>query len=126
MVLAHVPPSCRRAHNVLRYKALRPGANADQPTLLVSGRESISPFFKPPFRIHVDTDWFAVTRGKVRKLDGEPGIGISRYSVGDNQLSRMAPLALTPEDFLDQWVQLSWDDARRWTAPEDSDLQDGT
>ncbi len=125
LVLAHVPPSCRRAHNILRYKALRPGTNANQPTLLVSGRESINTFFEPAFRIRVETDWFAVTQGKVRKLDGEPGFAISRYDVSDYQLRRMAPLALTPEDFLDQWVQLSWDDARRWTrASSDSGLQE--
>lgn len=124
LVLAHVPPSCRRAHNVLRFQALRPGANANEPKLLVAGRESINPFFQPPFQIRVETDWFAVTQGKVRKLDGDPGIAIARYSVGDDQLRRIAPLALTPEDFLDQWVQMSWDDARRWSDSGNSGLQE--
>ena len=27
----------------------------------------------------------------------------------------MAPLADTPEDFLDQWAQAEWNDAKRWT-----------
>jgi len=125
LVVAHVPPSCRRAPNVLRYKALRPGANASQPTLLVSGREPIDPFFQPPFQIRVESDWFAVTHGKVRKLDGELGVVISRYGLSVDQMPRIAPLALTPEDFLDQWAQLSWDDAKRWTkASPDSDLQE--
>jgi hypothetical protein len=125
LVVAHVPPSCRRTPNVLRYKALRPAANANQPTLLVSGRESIDPFFQPPFQIRVESDWFAVTHGKVRKLDGELGVVISRYVLSDHQMRRIAPLALTPEDFLDQWAQLIWDDAKRWTkASSDSGLQD--
>jgi hypothetical protein len=125
LLVAHVPPSCRRAPNVLRYKALRPAANANQPILLISGRESIHPFFEPAFQIRVETDWFAVTQGKVRKLDGELGIVISRYDFSDHQSRRIAPLALTPEDFLDQWTQLSWDDAKRWTkAWSDSGLQE--
>lgn len=115
LVVAHVPPSCRRAHNVLRYKALRPGTNPDKPICLVSGRESIHPFFEPPFQIRVETDWFAVTHGIVRKLDGELGIVISRYDLSDSQSRRIAPLALTPEDFLDQWTQLNWEDAKRGT-----------
>jgi hypothetical protein len=125
LVVAHVPPSCRRTHNVLRYKALRPGPNLNQPISLVSGRESIDPFFQPPFQIRVESDWFAVTRGTVRKLDGDLGVVISRYDLSDHQLRRIAPLALTPEDFLDQWAQLSWDDAKRWTkASSDSGLQE--
>jgi len=125
LVIAHVPPSCRRANTVLRYKALRPGTKGDEPILLLSGRESISPFFEPAFRVDVETDWFALTQGKVRRLDGEPGIAISRYDLGDYQVRRMAPVALTPEDFLDQWAQMGWDDAKRWTkASSDSALQE--
>lgn len=115
LVVAHEPPSCRRARNVLRYKALRPGANANQPIVLISNQEVINPFFEPAFQIRLEIDWFAVTQGKARKLDGELGIVVSRYDLSDQQLRRIAPLALTPEDFLDQWTQLSWDDAKRWT-----------
>lgn len=125
LVVAHVPPSCRRAKDILRYKALRPGINGGQPRLLLSGRESINPFFEPAFRIDIETDRFALTQGKVRKLDGEPGIAIFRYDLSDYQVRRWAPLALTPEDFLDQWAQLGWDEAKRWTrASSDSALQE--
>ena len=124
LVLAHVPPSCRRAHNVLRYKALAPGPNPEQPIILLSGRETINPFFEPAFRINVESDWFAVTQGRIRKLDGEPGIAILRYDVSDGRARRVAPVALTPEDFLDQWAQTSWDDAKLWTkVSSDSGLQ---
>lgn len=117
--------SSRRASNVLRYKALRPGVDAEKPELLLSGREKINSFFEPPFRIDIATDWFAMTQGQVRKLDGELGIAISRYELADHQVRRMAPLALTPEDFLDQWVQVNWDDAKRWSKPSsDAGLQE--
>jgi len=125
LVLAHMPPSCGGAHNILRYKALRPGTDANQPITLVSGRESINPLFKPAFEIRVEKDWFALTQGKARKLDGQPGVVVFRYEVSDDQSRRVAPLALAPEDFLDHWIQLRWDDARRWSkASPDSGLQE--
>jgi hypothetical protein len=125
LVLARVPPSCRRPHNVLRYKALKPGPNPEEPIVLLSGRETTSPFFEPPFRINVESDWFAITHGGLRKLDGEPGIAVLRYDLSDYLVRRVAPVALTPEDFLDQWAQMSWDEARRWTRPiSDSSLRE--
>jgi hypothetical protein len=125
LVLARVPPSCRRPHNVLRYKALKPGLKPEEPLVLLSGRETTNPFFEPPFRIDVESDWFAITHGGLRKLDGEPGIAVLRYDLSDYRVRRVAPIALTPEDFLDQWAQMSWDEARRWTRPSsDSNLRD--
>jgi hypothetical protein len=124
VVVAHVPPSCGRASTTLRYKALRPGTSLNQPILLLSGRESINPFFQPAFRVDTEKYSFALTLGKLRKLDGEPGIAIFRYGLSGDEVRRMAPLALTPEDFLDQWAQLNWDEAKRWTRdPSDSVLE---
>jgi hypothetical protein len=122
LVMAHMPPTCPGPLNassptLLRYKALRPGANAEQPTVLLADRQALNPFFEPAFQIRAEEDWFALTQGRVRKLDGEPGIAILRYEVADNRIQRIAPLVLTPEDFLDQWVQMTWDDAKRWANP---------
>ena len=115
VAIAHVPPTCLRSNTPVSYKVLRPGTKADQPIVVLSGRESINPFFDPGFRIDLQAEWFALTLGKVRKLDGGPGVAIFRYDVSGDQPRRMAPLALTPEDFLDQWVQLNWDKAKPWT-----------
>ena len=35
-------------------------------------REPLNTRFHPAFRMEVQDDWFAITRGKQRKLDGEP------------------------------------------------------
>ena len=77
--------------------------------------------FQPPFRLEVQDDWFAVTKGKKRKLDGEPGVSIARYQVIGDETTRMQPLALTPEDFLDEWVQLDWSEAAH-SSSQSSDL----
>jgi hypothetical protein len=116
LVVAHSPPSCRGANNILRYKVLQPGDTADKPEVLLTRRDKIDHGFDPPFRLDLQLDWFSVTEGVVRKLDGERGISISRYQLTGRHLQQLAPLALSPEDFLDHWVQLSWNDASEWTA----------
>jgi hypothetical protein len=125
MALAHLPPSCRMDRTVLYFKVLRPGVNADKPDVLLTRRDKIHPQFAPAFQVDVETDWFAITEGKIRRLDGEPGVSILRYELSGNQVQRIAPLAVLPEDFLDQWVQSSWNDAKKWTkeSPETT-LQD--
>jgi hypothetical protein len=124
LAIAHSPPACGPTPASLRYKILLPGPSADEPQVVLDHREPLDPKFQPPFRLQVDEDWFAVTRGKERKLDGEPGVSIERYRISGDQISRLRPLALKPEDFLDEWVSLGWDEAARWsTRSADADLQ---
>jgi hypothetical protein len=125
MALAHLPPSCRMDRTALHFKVLRPSVNADKPDVLLTRRDKIHPQFSPPFQVDVETDWFAITEGKIRRLDGEPGVSILRYELSGNQVQRIAPLAVLPKDFLDQWVQSSWNDAKKWAkeSPETT-LQD--
>ena len=113
LAIAQAPPACgptARPHS-LRYKVLRPGQSPDEPRILLDRSEPLNEKFQPPFRLEVEDDWFAVTRGKERKLDGEPGVSITRYQIIGDETKRMQPLALTPEDFLDEWVKLDWNEA---------------
>ena len=116
LAVAQMPPSCNGSGNVLLYKVLRPGVNADNPTILAAQREVIDAGFNPPFRLEVQDDWFAVTEGKERVLGSGTGIRVLRYAVDSNKIRRIAPLAIYPEDFLDEWAQLPWDDARQWAT----------
>jgi hypothetical protein len=111
-----LPPSCRGASNTLSYKVLRPGDVADKPEVLLTVRDKIDREFDPPFRLDLQLDWFAVTEGIRRKLDGERGVSISRYQIIGRRLQQLAPLALSAEDFLDHWIQLNWVDASGWTT----------
>jgi hypothetical protein len=125
LAIAQAPPLCGPTTNPtgLRYKILRPGRSPDEPRILLDRRESLNEKFQPRFRLEVSDDWFAVIRGKSRKLDGEPGISIARYQVLGEEMTRMQPLALTPENFLDEWVQLDWGEAAHWSR-QASNLQE--
>ena len=113
LAIAQAPPACGPTSSPasLRYKILRPGRSADEPRILLDRREALNEKFQPPFRLEAQDDWFAVTRGKERKLDAEPGVSIARYQIIGDKTKRMQPLALTPADFLDEWVQLDWNEA---------------
>lgn len=117
LAVANAPPSCRWTKTNLHYRVLRPGRRPNEPQILVDQREPIDQKFDPPFELRAEMDWFAVTRGKHRKLDGEPGVSIARYEVDGDRVQRIHPLALRPEDFVDEWVQLNWEDAKRWSNP---------
>ena len=123
LAVAQTPPSCGPTQTPasLRYEILRPGQTPDHPHILLDRREPLNEKFQPSFRLEVQDDWFAVTKGKDRKLDGEPGISIARYQVIGNAMRRMQPLALAPEDFLDEWVQLAWSEAAHLSS-QSSDL----
>jgi hypothetical protein len=121
LVLARVPPSCSGRDDVVRYEVLDPGPKAAEPTVLLTHQEKLVGDFNPPFLLDVHEDWFAITEGKLRRLDRGLGVTISRYQVRENQVQRIAPLALTPQDFLDQWVQLPWADASQWSKGPSGD-----
>ena len=123
LAIAQAPPECGPTPMPasLRYKILRAGRSPDEPRILLDRRESLNEKFQPPFRLEVDDDWFAVTKGKERKLDGEPGVSIARFQVIGDEMTRIQPLALTPEDFLDEWVQLDWSEAAH-SSSQASDL----
>jgi hypothetical protein len=72
--------------------------------------------FDSPFNIGAAVDRFSITLGKERRLDGELGISIAQFEVEGNQVSRVPPLALTPEDFLDEWSKLTWDEVAPWST----------
>lgn len=121
LAVAHAPPSSFRGSRPLHYTILRPGRSADHPKVLLDRREPLISLSEPAYELRVETDWAALTRRKVRHLDGEPGISISRYELVGESARRVHPLALSPEDFLDEWAQLGWDDARTWTKDSDAE-----
>jgi len=119
LAVAHSPPDCHAySYDIqydLKYEIYRPSSDPDKPIVVLSGREPIITGYTPPFWLQTESDWFSVVSGQLRSLDGEPGIVLSRFQVEGNRAMRIQPLAFTPEDFLDEWLRLDWDNAARWT-----------
>jgi hypothetical protein len=43
--------------------------------------------------------------------------GIYRFRLVNNRLERVQPIAMNGRDFVDEWLQVSWSDAQRWSDP---------
>lgn len=126
--VASVFPDCRTNglddKREVRFKIVRAGATPENPTVLLDRRVQIFNKFNTPFEINSDEDKFAVTVGKERRLDGGLGVSIFRFDVWQNQVSRIAPFALRPEDFFDEWVRTDWSEVAPWAnAANRADLE---
>src|SRR5215468_2425581 len=83
--------------------------------LFVNGTASAREVSRYARKAVATTRRLKLTHGLERRLHGKLGIAILHYEVNGRQTRRIPPLVLTPEDFLDQPVQLDWDDAQRWS-----------
>ena len=41
--------------------------------------------------------------------------GIYRFRIADNRLERIQPIAMNGRDFVDEWLEVKWPDAQRWS-----------
>jgi hypothetical protein len=114
-------PDCRNSWSgdkrEVRLKIVRPGTSPENPAVLLDRRVQIFDKFTTPFYFNSSEDKFSITVGKERRLDGGLGVSVFRFDVRENQVSRIAPIALQPGDFLDEWVRTDWSEVARWANP---------
>jgi hypothetical protein len=115
LVTKYVPPWCTSRWAGIRYQVLRPGSSPAEPMVLLKREHS---------HVRDERDWLAVgKRGFTlvnvgsQSLDGAilERIHVQRYSVTDNRITRVPPIAVIPQDFVDEWVELPLEEARRWS-----------
>jgi hypothetical protein len=126
--VASVFPDCRSngldGKREVRFKIIRPSASPDDPAVLLDRHVQVFDRFNVPFEISSNEDTFSISVGKERRLDGELGMSVFRFDVRGNQVSRVAPLAFRPDDFLDEWVRKDWSEVAPWTsAAKGADLE---
>ncbi|HYL74047.1 MAG TPA: hypothetical protein VEU96_07555 [Bryobacteraceae bacterium] len=49
-------------------------------------------------------------------LPGNRRTHVLSYAIGEGATRRVAPIALKPEDFVDEWRSLPWSEAKRWSS----------
>jgi hypothetical protein len=113
----NVNPSCASNWQGVRFKALRPGLTADEPRFLLNEHSGIFLGEDEVTNLQVARDSFSLSFVAEQGLD----LGIMlrvhhfKYSVSADRATRIPPLAFLPQDFLDEWLNLPWDEAARWT-----------
>lgn len=122
VVAADVNPWCSSNWQQLRYKVLRPGEDADHPAVLLDEHTSIYLGTEQPYRLNLNPHGFEFHIVGAQGLDDSilTREHVRNYEVSGNRVMRIPPLALAPEDFLDEWVGMKWEDASAWTSSTDA------
>jgi len=118
LVTANTTPWCTSNWQGLHYRVLRPSDSPEAPRVLLDEHRGVYLGVDDPFRLTVRQDGFQVGQMDSQSLDAGllTRVHVQQYKVEGDRVVRVAPLALLPEDFLDEWVNLSWEDALPWTS----------
>jgi len=121
VVATDVNPWCSSNWQQLRYKVLRPGEDANHPVVLLDEHTSIYLGTEQPYRLNLNPHGFELHIVAAQGLDDSilTREHVRNYDVSGKRVTRTPPLALVPEDFLDEWVAMKWDDASTWASGAD-------
>lgn len=127
VVAVDVNPWCTSNWQSIRYEVLRPTTFApDRPLVLLAEKRGIYLGRDDIFDLSVRKDGFQIKQAGSQSLDASllTRDHVENYSVSGDRVRRIAPFALRPEDFLDEWLDMRWEDAKVWLrAVKTADLQ---
>jgi hypothetical protein len=118
VVSADVSPWCSSNWQMLRYRAERPGSSAASPDLILSGEGSIFAEDESSFTLAAAVDSFRLEYPDTFQNDGGRFVRthVFSYLIKASQATRVAPIALKPEEFVDEWMTLPWAEAVQWSS----------
>jgi hypothetical protein len=116
IVTANVNPWCTSNWQQLRYKVLRPELETGKINELLDEKTTVYLGVDVPYRIKIQPHGFEISNVASNSLDAAmlTRVHIQRYRVTNDAVERIPPLAVTPEDFLDEWLNLNWAEASQW------------
>ncbi len=125
VVAADVNPWCTSNWQMMRYRVMRVSGEPYSPRVVLRGEEGIYLGTDlEGFRLEANANTFTLRFDASQDLD--PGLLIRahvlKFEVEGDRAERVAPVALKPEDFADEWARMKWDDAARWS--ESSNLSE--
>lgn len=114
VVTKSITPWCTSAWRSIHYQVLRQGVTPYQPIKILNQEDGIFLGDEPYGSISIlptgftiefeDSDWLGrFTRNHVKS-----------YQLVGDKIQKIQPFAREPENFLDEWFNLSWDEASKW------------
>jgi len=119
VLVKDIMPWCSSTWSTIRYAALRPGATPSTPRIVFHAHDSM-------WWGNDDIGTLAAAAGdfevRFHAASIEPAVHnrvyIRHFAIDGGQVRRVPPVALTPRDFVDEWIVSKWTDAAQWSAPE--------
>ncbi|HZP66480.1 MAG TPA: hypothetical protein VFB32_09220 [Rudaea sp.] len=119
VLASSIAPWCSSTWSSIRYAALRPSGDVARPKILLSASDEI----------YWGTEDFGKLVAEPREFDvrfhaGSIDMGvhnrvwIRHFALDGDKVRRTAPVALSPRDFVDEWIVSPWALAARWSAAE--------
>jgi hypothetical protein len=116
VVTADIHCWCTSTWQEIRYKVLRPGPSPYEPRVVFSEEHDMFIGEDPNFTLSMEPDGFSLRFMALQSLDMSiiRREHVRRFTIRGDAVKRVPPLAFKPEDFLDEWIDLPWNEASRW------------
>lgn len=114
VVTASVNPWCSSTWQALRFDVRRIGPDPYASRILFADNQSI--FVEMDYELEVGVDDVRVQWHASQSLDfgRHTRDHVWHLSVCGDRVKRVAPFALSPEDFIDEWGRMPWEEASRF------------
>jgi len=116
--VAHsIMPWCSSTWSSIRYAVLRSSADPLKPKVLMSRSDSMWWGSEDFGKLVVSRDSFDL-RFHSNSIDGgvHNRVWIRHYAVHGDAVRRAQPVAVSPRDFVDEWIVSPWRDASAWSS----------
>jgi len=115
VVAANVNPWCTSVWQLLRIDAfsIEPVSHAAKRVLKEENTICIDGEWQLKMQDSAFTIEYMAEEGF---LPGNRRTHVLSYAIGESAPRRIAPIALKPEDFVDEWRNLPWAEAKRWSS----------
>jgi hypothetical protein len=119
VLVKDIMPWCSSTWSTVRYAALRPTEQANAPRVVFRAHDSLWWGNDDTGTIAAQASQFEV---RFHAASIEPAVHnrvyIRHFAIDGEQVRRIPPVALTPRDFVDEWIVSKWVGAARWSGPE--------
>lgn len=113
---ASIRPWCTSTWSTIDYAILRPGADADKPSLVLKSNDSMWWGGDDTGRLSVDAKHVEL---RFHGASIDTGVHnrefVRRYQVNESTATRVAPVAGSARDFVEEWIVSPWALAQQWT-----------
>jgi hypothetical protein len=116
-VVHTIAPWCSSTWSSIRYEVLRPTADALKPRVLMSNSDYMWWGNEDYGKVTVGRNEFDL-RFHSSSIDAgvHNRVFIRHYSVMGDTVRRTQPVAVSPRDFVDEWIVSPWSVAREWSS----------